>query len=267
MNAATMDLHARQLRVERGGQCLLDVPELNLQPGHVHALLGPNGAGKSTLLGCLAGLDAKAAPHVRLQGRPLSAWSPQALARQRALFTQEHHVPFDFSVTDIVEMGRYPHADRPHPDEAHLVSQSLTRTDAAQLAHRLLATLSGGEKARIHLARVLAQITGAPTDVGPRWLLLDEPTAALDLAHQHAVMRLLRQLASEGCGVVVVLHDMNLANSHADQVVVLAQGRIVATGAPAEVLRSSLIQQVWGVACERVRWDDGQQAREWLAFH
>lgn len=262
-----MELHAKHLRVEHGGRCVLDVAELRLQPGRVHALLGPNGAGKSTLLNAMAGLDATLCHTITLDGKPLSNWPPRELARQRALLSQEHTVPFDFSVQDIVEMGRFPHADCPHPREAHLVSESLTRTGTAHLGGRLLATLSGGEKARVHLARVLAQITALPDDQRPRWLFLDEPTAALDLAHQQGVMRLLRTLASQGCGIVVVLHDMNLANSHADQVVVLAGGRIVRAGASHEVLQPPLIRQVWGVACERVplAHPDPRQ-REWLAF-
>lgn len=262
-----MELHAKHLRVEHGGRTVLDVPGLRLQAGRVHALLGPNGAGKSTLLNAMAGLNPALSHAVTLGDRPLSNWPPQELARQRALFSQEHTVPFDFSVHDIVEMGRFPHVGCPHPREAHLMSESLARTEAAHLAGRLLATLSGGEKARVHLARVLAQITALPDDQRPRWLFLDEPTAALDLAHQQGVMRLLSTLASQGCGVVVVLHDMNLANSHADQIVVLARGRIVRVGTSSEVLQPPLIREVWGVACERVQLPFpplGQ--REWLTF-
>lgn len=147
------------------------------------------------------------------------------------------------------------------------MSESLARTETRHLAGRLLATLSGGEKARVHLARVLAQITALPDDPQPRWLFLDEPTAALDLAHQQGVMRLLRALASQGCGVVVVLHDMNLANSHADQVVVLARGHIVRAGTSSEVLQPPLIRAVWGVACERVQLPSTARVqREWLTF-
>ena len=267
-----MDLCANDLTVHHGRRCTLAIPHLSLRPGQVHALLGPNGAGKSTLMGCLAGLDRRASAQVHLGPRPLSQWDAMDLARHRGLLSQEHQVPFDFSVRDIVQMGRYPHADRPHPNEARLVDECLQRAGADHLLDRLYEQLSGGEKARVQFARVLAQITAHPDDDATRWMLLDEPTAALDLAHQHHLMRLLRALAAQGLGVVVVLHDINLANAYADQVVVLKEGRIRALGRCEEVLRPALVQDVWGVACRRLHDaapSHGQAngwPHNWLAF-
>lgn len=270
-----MDLSANDLVVQHGSRRTLALPHLHLACGQVHALLGPNGAGKSTLMSCLAGLDPRTCQQVSLGGRPLSAWDAMALARQRGLLTQAHQVPFDFSVRDIVQMGRYPHADQPHPRETALVDECLQQAGAHHLLDRFYDQLSGGEKARVQLARVLAQITAHPDDTTPRWLLLDEPTAALDLAHQHGVMRLLRELAAQGTGVVVVLHDINLANAYADQVVILREGRLVAMGRCETVLEPALVQRVWGVTCHRLldtptdaaaRTAPAAWSRGWLAF-
>ncbi len=258
-----MDLRANDLFVHHGRRRTLAIQHLSLRHGQVHALLGPNGAGKSTLMGCLAGLDRRTCAQVYLGPHPLSQWDAMDLARHRGLLSQEHQVPFDFSVRDIVQMGRYPHADCPHPHEASLVDDCLQRTGAHHLLDRLYDQLSGGEKARVQLARVLAQITAHPGDTTPRWLLLDEPTAALDLAHQHSVMRLLRELAARGLGVVVVLHDINLANTYADQVVVLHEGRVAACGRCEDVLEPTLIRRIWGVACHRLQ---AAPHRGWLAF-
>ena len=249
-----MTLTLQPLQLNRSGRCILDVPALTLAAGNVHALLGPNGAGKSTLLSVLAGLEAGAQAHVSLDARLLANWDSRELARRRALLTQAHHVPFDFVVSDIVGMGRYPHAVCPHPQEAGLVAQSLALVEASHLQDRRYETLSGGEKARVQVARVLAQITPLPGDEQARWLLLDEPTAALDLAHQHSLMRLLTRLAREqGLGVLVVLHDLNLADAYADQVLVLLAGRVHAAGRTDQVLQPEVIQRVWGLPCKRLQ--------------
>jgi iron complex transport system ATP-binding protein len=259
-----MSLTAHHLLLNKAGRCLLDVPQLHLPAGQVHALLGPNGAGKSTLLASLAGLERATASQVQLLGRPLAEWDTLALARQRALLPQDSAVPFDFDVHDIVRMGRYPHAANPHPQESAMLDWCLDQAGALHLARRRYEQLSGGEKARVQLARVLAQVRAHPDDDRPRWLLLDEPTAALDLAHQHSVMRLLRQLAAEGLGVVVVLHDINLAGAYADQVLVMNDGRIETSGDCEEVLQPQLVQRIWGVVCQRLTVPDAH--RSWLAF-
>lgn len=259
-----MSLGASHLVLHKAGRCLLDVPHLHLASGQVHALLGPNGAGKSTLLASLAGLERATATQVQLHGRPLTAWDTLALARHRALLPQDNQVPFDFGVRDIVRMGRYPHSDVPHPREAALVDWCLDQAGALPLADRRHEQLSGGEKARVQLARVLAQVHALPDEPRARWLLLDEPTAALDLAHQHAVMRLLRGIAAQGTGVVVVLHDINLAGAYADQVLVMKDGRIDTSGGCEQVLQPQLVQRIWGVVCQRLAVPD--VPRGWLAF-
>ncbi|HET6786784.1 MAG TPA: ATP-binding cassette domain-containing protein, partial [Aquabacterium sp.] len=177
--------------------------------------------------------------------------------------------PFDFEVDDIVRMGRYPHSEHPHPREHTLIDHCLEQAGARSLKGRRYEQLSGGEKARVQLARVLAQVHARPADSSPRWLLLDEPTAALDLAHQHALMRLLQRLAAQGLGVLIVLHDINLASAYADQVLVMNEGRIDTCGHSAHVLQPPLVRRIWGVMCERLTRHDSPPSndeRGWLAF-
>ena len=165
---------------------------------------------------------------------------------------------FDFTAQEVVELGRYPHRQLAGAQEPQIVQQAMVLTGVDHLAQRSINTLSGGERARTHLARALAQIWHAPGDGSARWLLLDEPTAALDLAHQHHAMRLLRQWAAEqGVGVVAVIHDLNLALRYADDVLVLGGAAGVHHGAVLDVLQPALVQQVWGMQCDAVCSSDG----------
>ncbi len=238
--------------VQIGSKTLLAGANVDLVPGRVTAILGPNGAGKSTLLSLLAGQREPSRGQVLLDNRPLASFAPAALALRRALMPQESAVAFDFNAEEIVALGRFPHRLRPHTDEEAIVPAAMALTDVAALAARILNTLSGGEKARVHLARALAQLWHPRPDGAGRWLLLDEPTAALDIAHQHAVMRLLRQWAATGVGVVAVLHDLNLALRYADDVVVVSAGRAAIQGAAVAVLQPALIEQVWATPCQPV---------------
>ena len=184
---------------------------------------------------------------------PLASYSPQDLARVRACVAQETQVAFEFTVREVVELGRYPHRRQPARHEAAIAVQAMQATAVEHLADRPLNTLSGGEKARVHLARALAQVWENTNMPGPRWLLLDEPTAALDLQHQHRMLQLARDWAREqGVGVVAVLHDLNLALRYSDRCVVLQGGQLVTGGATAEVLTPACIHQVWGVRARPV---------------
>lgn len=251
-------LHADDIGVRVGGVQLLDGVSLRLSPGEVGAVLGPNGAGKSTLLSALAGLRLPDAGQVVLGGRPLPSLAAATLALERAVLPQDTGVAFDFSVRDVVELGRYPHRMAPARDEAGIVRAAMALTGVGHLAGRALNSLSGGERARAQLARVLAQIWHPLPDGRPRWLLLDEPTAALDLRHQHATMATVRRWArGQGVGVLAVLHDPNLALRYADRVWVLDGGRLQASGAPAQTLTPALLQRVWGVRARPVVDADG----------
>jgi len=248
---------ADQVSVTRGGRRLLDRARLTLPPGTRLGIVGPNGAGKSTLLRLLCGELRPDAGRVTLDGRALAAWPAAALARRRAVLPQQSTVGFPLPVRSVVELGRLPHAG--HADaatDAAVIARSLARAGIAHLAGRSYHTLSGGEQQRVQFARVLAQIdAGAPRDP-PALLFLDEPTASLDLAHQHAVLSAARALDDPQATMVAVLHDLNLASRYCDRAVVLAEGRIVADGPPAEVLTPALVAEVWGVTVRRLPHPD-----------
>ncbi len=230
----------RGLTQRIGGRDVLAGIDLDVRYGSVLALVGPNGAGKSTLLAVLAGDVEPGGGTVELDGAPLRR-EPRRLARQRSVLLQSNQVAFGFTVRQIVEMGRNPWigtGDGAH-DEA-LVTRALARTDTAALAGRNYRSLSGGEQARVCLARVLAQDTPI--------VLLDEPTASLDLRHQEDVLTIACELAAAGRAVVLVLHDLGLAAAYADWVAMLDRGRLVALGTPAETLTAARIEQVYGTA-------------------
>jgi len=226
------------ITLRRGGRSVLEGIDLDLVGGEVLALVGPNGAGKSSLLGVLAGEFVPEVGVVELDGRPIGSYSNAELARRRAVLTQEYTVTFPFLVREIVAMGRAPWARRPEADgDDEIIEASMAETDVARFALRRTTELSGGERARVALARVLAQRTSI--------VLLDEPTAALDLGHQEQVMLLARRLADGGRAVGVVLHDLSLAAAYADRIALLHEGRLIAIGAPAEVLTAERVGAVY----------------------
>lgn len=244
------------------GHWLLQEVTLELKPQALYAVVGPNGAGKSTLLGVLAGLRRLTRGRSELDGVALQRWSASALARRRAVMLQDTAVALELTVRELVELGRYPHRQRPSAHEEALIDCALAEADLTALGQRSVGSLSGGERARAHWARAWAQIgcpgAGLDDEAAGRWLLLDEPTAALDWTHQHRLLQRLRSAAEQSAlGVVVVLHDLNLALRYAHQVVLVHQGRVLACGTPAQVLSPRRVQQVWGVAAQHVTARDG----------
>ena len=231
-------LSATDITVRIGGRVLLDSVSVDVHAGEVLALVGPNGAGKSTLLGVVAGDTEPAAGRVEVDGRDLRRWKLGDLARRRALLTQANSVAFPFTVREVVAMGRAPWAGHPEGDDDEvIIDESIAATDTAHLQGRTFPTLSGGEKARVSLSRALAQSTGI--------LLLDEPTAAVDLRHQELVLGRARDMADAGGAVVVVLHDLALAAAWSDRMVMMSDGRIRSEGPPADVLTAELIEEVY----------------------
>lgn len=253
-----LGLRACGITVRAGGATLLTAVDLHLPAGEVGVLLGPNGAGKSTLLSVLAGLRRPDAGAVDLDGVPLAGLPPDDLACRRALLAQDTSVAFDFAARELVELGRHPHRFHPAPDEAGIVDTAMAWADVGHLTLRRVQGLSGGERARVQLARALAQVWQARPNGASRWLLLDEPTAALDLRHQHETLDTVRRWArGQGVGVLAVLHDLNLALRYADRVWVLHHGRLQASGAPARVLTPALLRHVWQVQAQPVLGADG----------
>jgi len=266
-------LTAHHLDVARRHNVILRDLSLSIEPGRVTALLGRNGAGKSTLLKTFAGeLTGSVAPNgvrvtgdITLNGEPLARIDAPRLARLRAVLPQAAQPAFPFSVDEIVLLGRYPHVRRggarhviAHRDR-DIAWQALERADADALVGRDVTTLSGGELARVQFARVLAQLwpDDDAMEAGPRYLLLDEPTAALDLAHQHRLLDTVRAVAREWqLGVLAIVHDPNLAARHADSIALLAHGTIVTHGAPRDVMTPAHIAQCYGFAVKMVETGD-----------
>ncbi|MGE0543722.1 MAG: heme ABC transporter ATP-binding protein [Dehalococcoidia bacterium] len=233
-------LEARAVSFHVGARALVQEVSLDLRPGEILALVGPNGAGKSTLLRLLAGDLQPSAGAVLLDEAPLRTYGARALALRRAVLPQQTVLQFAFSAREVVLMGRSPHlgfaaSERGHDHE--VVDWAMSETDTLDLAARSFPTLSGGEQQRVSLARVLAQ--EAPI------VLLDEPTASLDIHHQELVMETARSMAAGGTAVLTVLHDLNLAAAAADRVAVLHQGRLAALGPPREVCTEELLSEVF----------------------
>ena len=246
-------LEAVGVAVAIGDKTLLAPTTCAFKPGEVTAILGPNGAGKSTLMSILTGERQPNAGHVQWQGKPLQSLPLAELARLRAFVAQETQVAFDFTVREVVELGRYPHRRQPSAQEISIPMLAMQSTHVGDLADRALNTLSGGEKARAHLARALAQAWENTGSNQTRWLLLDEPTAALDLQHQHRMLQLAKVWAqTQGIGVVAVLHDLNLALRYSDNALILADGQLLAQGKTADVLTPERIGQVWGVVAHPI---------------
>jgi len=231
-------LEAREVTVTTKGLCLLDRVSCVIAQGRMVGICGPNGAGKSTLLRALAGLQ-HAEGEIRLAGRPLQTYGASERALWLGYLPQQTEAAWPISVRELVGLGRFPHAGEAAAVTSQSVSAALTRLQLTGLASRLLDTLSGGERTRAHLARLLAG--------GHRFILADEPTAALDPGAQLEVLGLLRGLAGDGIGLGIVLHDLPLAARFCDSLVLLAGGKPIADGAPDAVLSDAHLARVFNV--------------------
>jgi iron complex transport system ATP-binding protein len=245
-----MTYAASGVGVRIGGATLLDDVSIEVRPGEIVAVAGPNGAGKSTLINALAGDRVPDSGTVTLDDRALGDWPGGELARRRAVMSTDRAVAFAFSAREVAMMGRMPlHGGDPGATDDAVIADLLEAVDCADLADRIYATLSTGERQRVQLARAVAQVTdahGAPAE-SERFLLLDEPTSSLDPAHQHTAMRLIRRVADSGRGVLAVLHDLNLAAAYADRVVLMAEARVVESDTPTEVLRADILEAVFEI--------------------
>ena len=234
---------ARNIVVERSGRRLLDDVSIELRAGEILALLGPNGAGKSTLMGALSGDLTPNEGEVLFAGESLSQWNLSHLSRRRSVLLQDNQVLFPFTVHQVVEMGRAPWRRTPLEEEdPDAISWAVDATNIRHLGNRRVPTLSGGERARTAFARVIAGRTGV--------LMLDEPTAALDLGHQEELLHLVRDRANAGDAVLIVVHDLNLASAFADRIALLSQGKLVACDTPAHVLTAETVSSVYETPVE-----------------
>ncbi|GIV08282.1 MAG: ABC transporter [Fimbriimonadales bacterium] len=234
-------LAAESITVGYNGKPIVQDASLQVRAGQMVALLGPNGSGKTTLLRTLARTLTPYAGRRTLEGKPYEAYTPTEFARLVAYAPQETPAEMGFTVAELVMMGRYPHQKgfwRASRADWDAVQSAMEQTEIAHLAERTISQLSGGERQRVNLARALAQHA--------RYLLLDEPTTHLDLRHQTLLMQMLRQhIHQERVGTLLVLHDLNLAAQYADWVALMHAGRIVAQGAPDEVLQPALLEPVY----------------------
>lgn len=242
-----MALTLENISLHVAGFDLLRQVSMTVEAGSITAIVGPNGAGKSTLLRVLTGELEPTCGEVRLNHKPLAQWSLAQRARMVSVLPQHLPLNFPFTAREVVALGRTPHDTGQQRDEG-IVTDALEAVDGSYLEKRFYTRMSGGERQRVQLARVLAQIW-EPVSEGSRFLVLDEPTSAFDLSHQRRTIEVVRQFAERGVGVVLVLHDLNLAAQCADNLVVLDCGAIANQGGPREVLSRELVEQVFQVDC------------------
>ena len=238
-------LEARDVWFRAGSKALVADVSLSVGAGETVALVGPNGAGKSTLLRLLAGEIGCSEGALRLKGRAPRSYGARALALHRAVLSQDTTVTFPFSVREIVRIGG---GERRGPALDDMVDRALVEVDLDGFQDRIIGTLSGGEQQRTHFARVMVQLACGTAAHGPGALLLDEPTASLDLRHQLDIAAALHRRAADGTAVIVVLHDLNLAACLAGRITVLNHGRIAKDGRPAETITDEIVEEVFSIA-------------------
>lgn len=244
-----MTAELKTVTVVKGGQAILRDASLSCRSGVVTALCGPNGAGKTTALSVLTGALIPTTGNAFLEGQEVRLINELSLARRRAVVSQSSLLSFPFQVHEVVAMGRAPHYGRSSQTrDSEVVYEAIASMDLLHLAERNYLTLSGGERQRANIARALAQIWDEPEEGSARWLFLDEPTAALDLKYQIALMKRLRNLAEAGWGIVVVLHDLQLVKDYAAEAVLFKSGIIVGQGEAAEMLSPDRIKDVFDLS-------------------
>ena len=244
-----MEIRASDVRAVLGGSQILRGVDLRAERGELVGVIGPNGSGKSTLLKCIYRVLKPTGGAVWLDGRALSEYSYKASARRVAVVAQHNYYNFDFSVQDVVMMGRAPHKrtlDRDNAQDRQMAARALETVGMADFARRSFATLSGGEQQRVILARALAQDTPC--------LILDEPTNHLDIKFQLQLMDIVKRLDRT---VIAAIHDLNIAAMYCDRLYAVREGRVVASGRPEEVLTPELIRTVYEVEAQVLRDERG----------
>ncbi|NLS13379.1 heme ABC transporter ATP-binding protein [Vibrio sp. SM6] len=235
-----MAISIQHANLKLGHKTLLDDFSAHFDTGALTVILGPNGTGKSSLLKVLTQeLHCDAA--LCFYGQPVNQWSKQELAKSVGILPQSSSLSFAFTVREVVELGGLS-LSASQVQLSAIADEQMKLTEVLHLASRLYPSLSGGEKQRVHLARVLTQIAQSPRS---KIVMLDEPTSALDIGHQHNTLKLAKTMAEQGAAVIAVLHDLNLAAQYADRVIMMDQGKIVADGTPAKALTEAKIAEVY----------------------
>lgn len=245
----------QSVSVDLAGRRVVDQLNFEAKPGRLTAIIGPNGSGKTTTLRAISG-DRRFQGDISVNGRSLGALSIGEQARLRGVMSQSIQLGFPFTVREVLEMGVVAGEVHSREEADRLIAERLAAVDLSGFENRSALALSGGEQARMHMARVLCQISSPEIDGQPRWLLLDEPVASLDVKHQLALMRTARDFTRRGGGVIAVMHDLNLTALFADHVLMLRQGRLAAQGSPLEVFQEEILEGVYGCALS-VRNDNG----------
>lgn len=243
--SASLTLKLENLGAEISSSMALHGIDLAAEAGQITAIIGPNGAGKTSLLRAICGELELNSGVVQLAGHTMDNWRATDRARVLAILPQKTILEFPFTVTEVVMLGRIPHSTS-NQRNLEIVRAALTMVDCEQLKDRSYVSLSGGEKQRVQLARVIAQIW-EPQQQCKRCLILDEPTSSLDLSHQAMIIDMMRFFANQGVTVLTVMHDLNLASKCAHQILVLEAGREVACGTPDEVLKKDMLASVFNI--------------------
>jgi iron complex transport system ATP-binding protein len=256
-------IEVRNLSIQVGNKLILDDISAQIERGQITAILGPNGAGKSSLLKCLTGACKYDSGTLSLDGQPLESYSLNELSKKRAVLSQSNPISFPFTALEIVMMGRNPYAQTSSAKEDFQIAQeALAYVDALSLQDQRFPTLSGGEQQRIQFARVLAQLW----EQDNAYLFLDEPTSALDLKHQYQLLEIVSQLATErNFAICIIMHDLKLAMHYADQIILLKQGKLFASGTTDNVLTPENIEAVFEISASLVLGDHMQRKQPYLA--
>lgn len=240
-----------------GSKRLLHNINFTIAPGELVAICGPNGAGKSCLIRLISGELKPSLGEIHWAGKPLSAWNLLQLARQRALMQQHAEVGFAYTALEIILLGRHPHHQgASRAQDYQIALAAMQEVDAVHLANQIYTTLSGGEQARVQMARVLAQIWESTAT--PRLLLLDEPTAALDPLQQHRMLDIARKWADKGdIAVVAIVHDLNLAAQYADRIALLRDGKLQAIDTVETIMTPAMVEACFDLPCILLNHPDG----------
>lgn len=239
-------IEAKEVSVKIGEKTIVDRVSMKLEKNKFSVVLGKNGAGKSTFLKALTGDVKTVTGEVTVENRPLESIKPVYLARKRAVMMQNLSLSFGFTAGQVVMMGRTPHSGGFESEkDHHIVRECMKQAGVDHLYDRTFPTLSGGEQQRVQFARMMAQLWERVEERRPCALLLDEPLSSLDLSHQHAIMRLVKNLCKRGVAVLMILHDLNLAAQYADEVHIMKNGRTYALGTPNDVFKPEIIEMAF----------------------